>query len=270
MKARGVGIMQLTELFDMSGRTAIVTGGAGHLGRTISQALGEMGAHVVICDRDEGRATRVAGELSQQGIGCGYLVCDTSVEDEIVSAVEKTTSDYGQLDVMVCCAGGSRRPAEIQAGSVAHFCELYERNALATYVSAKAAATAMIKAQRGSIIFIASLHGFQASDPRRYEGVAYERSGAGYFAAKGAVINLARALAVDYGRHGIRVNCISPGYIPNASTDPRMVDRWRDGNPLGIGGQPDNLKGAVALLASDAGSWITGHNLVVDGGWSIW
>ena len=123
----------------------------------------------------------------------------------------------------------------------------------------------------GSIITISSMQGSVASDPRLYAGLDMTyRSGPAYQSAKAGIIGLTRNLATELGPLGIRANCISPGFIPKSTANPDFVERGRRGNALGIVGQPDDLAGAVVLLASDAGRFINGHNLIVDGGWSIW
>jgi gluconate 5-dehydrogenase len=128
----------------------------------------------------------------------------------------------------------------------------------------------MIPARRGKIVTIGSIHGILTADPRLYDGLDFWRSGPPYHAAKGAVVNLTRSLAAELGRYNVQVNCISPGQIPQSTTDPEFVERCRLNNPLQRTGQAEDLKGAVALLCSRASDWITGHNLMVDGGWSIW
>jgi NAD(P)-dependent dehydrogenase (short-subunit alcohol dehydrogenase family) len=116
---------------------------------------------------------------------------------------------------------------------------------------------------------VGSIHGTLGSDPRLY-APGFRRSPQSYHAAKGAVVNLTRALAVEFAPHGVRVNCISPGQIPKPTIDPVTAGRMRASVPLGRLGEPADLAGAVALFATDAGRWITGQNLVVDGGWSAW
>ena len=145
-----------------------------------------------------------------------------------------------------------------------------ELNLRGMYLSAQSAARVMVPQRSGAIITIGSIHGFLSSDKRFYEGLDFKRSGVAYQTSKGGVINLTRHLAAELGEHGITANCISPGQMPRPDSDPELTERCRLNNPLERNGEPDDLKGAVALLASPAGSWITGHNLVVDGGWSVW
>ncbi|MBI4219924.1 MAG: SDR family oxidoreductase [Chloroflexi bacterium] len=135
---------------------------------------------------------------------------------------------------------------------------------------AQAAAEVMIPRGNGKIITVGSIHGFLTADKRFYRGLNFQRSGPPYQAAKGGVINLTRGLAAELAEWNIQVNCISPGQIPSADTDTAMVEKARLNNPLEVIGTPEHLKGAVALLASSASDWITGQNIVVDGGWSIW
>ncbi|MDP6402567.1 MAG: SDR family oxidoreductase, partial [SAR202 cluster bacterium] len=128
----------------------------------------------------------------------------------------------------------------------------------------------MVPQRSGSIITLGSIHGITVADARKY-GSEYDRtrSRIPYEAAKGSIINLTRSLAQELGRSGINVNCISPGQIPRSEHDAEQVEQWRTANVLERTGVPDDLRGAVALLASSAGTWITGHNLVVDGGITI-
>jgi Dehydrogenases with different specificities (related to short-chain alcohol dehydrogenases) len=121
----------------------------------------------------------------------------------------------------------------------------------------------------GRIVLLGSIHGILGADSRTY-GHHYRPSGSDYHAAKGAVVNLTRSLACALGAQGITVNCISPGQIPPANADPETVELFRQASPLGVVGRPQDVAGVALLLASPAGRFITGQNIVVDGGWSAW
>lgn len=262
---------KVQELFDLKGRLAIVTGGGTHLGQAMATALGELGAAVYIASRRQELCEQVAAQMRKDGIDCTGLSCDATDETEVNALVEGIARDRGRLDVMVCNVGGSAMPpTHIPDGSVEEFVATFELNAKSAYLCAQAAARVMIRQRSGSIITIGSIHGLLTTDKRFYQGLNRTRAGAAYQTAKGGIINLTRNLASELGEYGITANCISPGQIPKPDNEPEFVERCRRNIPLNRGGAPDDLKGAVALLASQAGSWMTGHNLVVDGGWSIW
>ena len=262
--------MKTQELFDLGGRTAIVTGGGTHLGRSMATALGELGATVVIASRRQDLCERVAAEMREEGIDCTGLGCDVTDESQVDSLVDRVVEAHGRLDIMVCNAGGSATTTYIPQASIDEFRRSWEMNVTSTYMCAQAAARVMIPQRYGKIITLGSIHGILSNDKRFYRGLNMYRSGPPYQAAKGAIVNLTRALAAELGEYGITANCISPGQIPRSDTDPEMVERGRLLNPLERTGTPDDVKGAVVLLASRGGDWITGHNLVVDGGWSVW
>jgi gluconate 5-dehydrogenase len=262
--------MNVRELFDLQGRVALVTGGATHLGRAMASALGELGATVYIASRRASLCQEEAAALRRDGLDVHGAGCDVTVEDEVNGLVERIAGERGRLDVLVANAGGSVTRSYLPNASIDEFRRSLELNVTSTYICAQAAARVMIPQRRGKIITLGSIHASLTGDKRLYRGLRFHRSGPPYQAAKGAVLNLTRALAAELGEHNIQVNCISPGQIPQDTTDPVMVERCRLNNPLERTGRPEDLKGAVALLASAAGSWITGHNLVVDGGWSIW
>ena len=262
--------MTIQELFDLRGRVAIVTGGATHLGRAMATALGELGASVVIASRRQELCEQVAAEMRDAGIDCLGLRCDVTVEDDVDALVRTVVEERGRLHIMVCNAGGTPPPTYIPNASIQQFMDTMELNATSTYICAQAAAKVMIPQQWGRIITIGSIHGALGSEKHFYEGSGFPRSGPPYMTAKGAVIQLTRTLATELGEHNITVNCISPGQIPKPEHPKEFVERSRRKNPLERNGVPGDLKGAVALLASPAGSWITGHNLIVDGGFTIW
>jgi gluconate 5-dehydrogenase len=256
-------------LFDLEGRSAIVTGGGTHLGMAMAEALAELGATVYLASRDAGRCQAVAATLAARGLRAVGLRCDATDEAETGALVERVVGDTGRLDVFVANAGGHATTTYPPDGRLDEFRAALEMNLVSTYVSAQAAARVMIPARRGSIITLGSLNANLAADTRIYVP-SFRRSGPPYMAAKAGVLNLTRALAAEFGPHGVRVNCLSPGQIPKPTVDPVQVERFREANALRQTGLPEDLKGAVALLASDAGRFITGANLVVDGGWSIW
>ena len=262
--------MNIQELFDLNGKVAIVTGGGTHLGRAMATSLGELGASVYIASRRRELCEEVAETMRSEGLDVTGLGCDVTNERLVDELVESVVRDRGRLDIMVCNAGGGSTTTYIPDASLDEFMRAWEVNVKSTYMCAQSAARYMIPQRSGKIITLGSIHGFLSGDKRLYEGLDFNRSGPPYQTAKGGVLNLTRALSAELGEHGITVNCISPGQIPRSATDPRMVERCRLNNPLLKTGVPDNIKGAVALLASPAGDWITGHNLVVDGGWSVW
>jgi gluconate 5-dehydrogenase len=265
-----VPAMRVQALFDLTGRVGIVTGGATHLGRAMAETLAELGAAVYLAARDRERCERVAAELRAGALDAVGLGCDVTIAAEVAALVARVMAERGRLDVMVCNAGGSFTTTYVPDASLDEFRRTLELNVTGTYVCAQEAARVMIPRRAGRIITIGSIGATLGSDKRMYVGLDFRRSGPPYQAAKGAILTLTRGLATELGEHGITVNCLSPGQIPKPGTDPGFVERTRQKNPLGRTGVPADLKGAVALLASDAGAWITGHNLVVDGGWSAW
>lgn len=262
--------MRIQEMFQLHDRVAIITGGATHLGRAMTTALGELGAATVIASRRKALCEQVAAELQEAGITCVGLGCDVTDEAQVNTLVDETVKMHGRLDIMICNAGGAATASYIPNASIDEFIQTWEMNVKSTYMCAQAAARVMIPQGSGTIITLGSIHGFLSADKRLYEGLDFNRSGPPYQAAKGGIVNLTRALAAELGEYNITVNCISPGQIPKSTTDPELAERCRLSNPLERTGLADDIKGSVVLLASRAGSWITGHNLVVDGGWSLW
>jgi len=256
-----------SELFDLSGRTAVVTGGGTHLGRAMAAALVGAGAFVHLVSRRAELCRQVAAELSPDGSAARGHGCDIGDATAVSALVDEIAAESGRLDVMVCNAGGSsvRGPfIEMSDHDLRHTMDI---NIAGTAACAQAAARHMIPAGAGSIILIGSINGFGGHDQRVY-GADWARSAADYYIAKGAVINMARALAMEWSPTGVRVNCLSPGQMPKPTLIATQAERFRAATPLGRVGVPADLMGAVLLLASDAGSFITGHNLVVDGGWT--
>jgi gluconate 5-dehydrogenase len=258
------------DLFSLRGRVAIVTGACGWLGSAISRALAEAGATLAVTSRDGAQAERFAAELPGQGhVGVGFDQGDT---DTIPGFVAGVLRRLGRVDVLVNNAYGAAAP-NIDDATAEDFDRAYHVGATAYFLLAREVMFHLRERQAaGSIVNIASMYGVVASYPSAYAGLPVN-SPPNYHGLKGAVVHLTRHLAAYWAQHNIRVNAISPGPFPKPETFerlPEFIGRLEQKVPLGRMGQPHELKGAVVLLASDAGSYITGQNLLVDGGWTAW
>ncbi len=259
----------LPDWLSLHRQVAIVTGGGTHLGLAMATGLAELGATVYLLGRREDVVRASAAELAAQGLAAHAVAADAADEAAMEQVVQDIVGRHGRLDVMVCNAGGAHGVDMAPHISVADFETTLRLNVTTTLVSAQSAARAMTPRRSGAIITIGSLHAMLGSDPRLY-APGYKRSTQSYHAAKGAVLNLTRALACELAQHDITVNCISPGQIPKPTLNAFTRENFRNMVPLGRLGEPRDLKGAVALFASPAGKWITGQNLTVDGGWTAW
>jgi NAD(P)-dependent dehydrogenase (short-subunit alcohol dehydrogenase family) len=258
------------DLFSLRGRVAIVTGACGWLGSAMSRALAEAGATLVVTSRDGDQAARFASDLPGSGhIGVAF---DQGATDTIPGFVAGVVRRLGQVDVLVNNAYGATAP-DIDTATAEDFDRAYHVGATAYFLLAREVMTHLRERRApGSIVNIASMYGVVASYPSAYEGLPVN-SPPNYHGLKGAVIHLTRHLAAYWAQHNIRVNAISPGPFPKPETIdrlPKFIERLEEKVPLRRMGQPHELKGAVVLLASDAGSYITGQNLLVDGGWTAW
>jgi gluconate 5-dehydrogenase len=255
---------------DLSGQVGVITGGGTHLGLAMARALAELGMAVVLVGRRADIVEAAAATLRDASLDAQAHAADAADEAAIDALVQAVLARHGRLDLMLCNAGGGQgsdiapdiRRDDLEA--------TLRKNVSTTLVCAQAAARAMMaRGGGGAIVTVGSIHASLGSDPRLY-APEFRRSSHSYHAAKGAILNLTRALACEWAVHGITVNCISPGQIPKAGIDPVTRERFRAQVPLGRLGVPEDLRGAIALFASPAGRWITGQNLVVDGGWSAW
>lgn len=269
------GSPPLHQLFDLRGRVFLVTGGARTLGRDMATALAEAGADGVVTSRHEAAADKAAREISsatgRRVLGLGLDVTD---ETAVAAALGRVGAEFGRLDILINNAGGGGAgPKAADARLETRPREAWEAlqavNVTATFLVCKHAVPLLRKQPGASVINIASIAGLVGRDRRVYPPGMNPQS-IDYAAAKGAVLAMTRDLAAYLGREGIRVNAISPGGFERGQP-PEFVRAYSDRTPLGrMGRDGVDLKGAAVFLASDAAAYVTGHNLVVDGGFSIW
>ena len=259
----------LPDWLSLQDAVAVVTGGGTHLGLAMATALTQLGAEVHLVGRRADVLESAVQTLRQQGASAHAHPADAADEAAMQIVVQRAWQSRQRLDVMVCNAGGGQGREMAPDIKVKDLEATLRNNLTSTLVCAQAGARAMMPARQGTIITVGSIHATLGSDPQLY-GPEFKRSTQSYHAAKGAILNLTRALACELAQHGLNVNCISPWQIPKPGIDPITRERFTAQVPLGRLGLPTDLNGAVALFASPAGRWITGQNLIVDGGWSAW
>ncbi|MBT3603262.1 MAG: SDR family oxidoreductase [Candidatus Latescibacteria bacterium] len=257
----------IQELFDLTGKTALITGGSGYLGTAMACALAEAGAQVIVGSRDLSRAEKAAGALP--GEGHQGVVLDHMDSEKLNAGFEAALAVSGKVDVLI---NNGQNPIANDWTDVTH--EQFSNqlgNASGYFELARCVRNAAVAGEySASIVMLGSMYGQVASYPDAYEGVSVA-SPAAYHALKGGIIHLTRHLAVYWAKEGVRVNCLSPGPFPNAEKAPqKMVERLNKKSPMGRMGASWELKGAVVFLASDASTYMTGQNVTIDGGWTAW
>lgn len=249
------------QLFDLSGRTALVTGGSRGLGLQIAEALGEAGAKVMLTSRKAADLEEAAAELSTKGIDARWIAADASRPDEIRRVVDETLQRLGHVDILVNNAGATwGAPAEDHPLDA--WDKVMNLNVRSVFLFSQAVGKAsMIPRRYGRIVNVASIAGLGGSAEMKF--IAYGTS-------KGAVVNFTRTLAGEWGPYGITVNALAPGFFPSKMTKGVLqqygADNLAAAAPLRRIGDDDDLKGAALLFASAAGKHITGQILAVDGG----
>lgn len=251
--------MSIRPLFEMSGRVAAVTGGARGIGRACADALQEFGCKIALLDILDDRVAQSAQEMGNDTLG---LVCDVTSAASVTAAFDRIQQELGRLDVLVNSAGICIWH-EAEEMTEEEWDKVLDINLKGTFLTCQAAGRIMIGQESGSIVNIASMSGSIANRPQCQVG---------YNTSKAGVMHLTRSLAVEWARHNVRVNSISPGYTLSELTRqfPQYFDGWMPYIPMGRMAQPEELVGAVVYLASDAASYTTGHDMIIDGGYTCW
>lgn len=253
--------MDSTSIFRLDAKVAIVTGASSGIGAHLAEVLAGAGAQVVLAAR---RKEKLESVIESIGASASGFQCDVTNDSDLQNLVEYTMNRFGKIDICVNNAGISD-PAPAEKESPQRFRAIMAVNLESVFVLSQLVGRVMLEAGEGSIVNVSSIAGLLASG---------QIPQASYAASKAAVVNLTRELAAQWARRGVRVNAIAPGWFPSEMThdmfgDPRGQDFIRKRCPMGRTGELWELDGALLLLASRAGSYITGETIVIDGGWSI-
>ena len=256
--------MDGADLYRLDGRVAVVTGAAGGIGTAISRRLAELGARVVLADITEA-VSETAKDIGSDGGATDFVVFDVTDSASVDGAVETVVGKYGKVDVLVANAGIS-----YERRTVDHSDEEWRRvmgvNLDGVFYSVRGFSRPMLKAGSGAIVAISSIAGVKAVRPEVHVG---------YDVSKAGVAHMCRVLAVEWAKLGVRINAIGPGYTDTemlaeiGRTSPEIMAQWLDDTPFGRLMKPQEIASGVAFLASDAASGISGHLLMVDGGYSV-
>ncbi len=254
--------MSVLDLFDLHGKKALVTGGSSGIGRWVALAYLQAGAEVAIAARHSEVIQQVAGELAEAGAGKVVPIsCDVTQPEQVADMVDQVVAELGGIDIAVCNAGIVSLEGMLDM-PLEEFQRIQNTNVTGVFLTAQAAARAMIKQGRGGVIInTASISGHIINIPQE---VGH------YCTSKGAVIQLTKAMAVEFAPHQIRVNSVSPGYILTELVEPLAEYHrlWEPKIPLGRIGRPEELTGLYLYLASAASSYMTGSDVVIDGGYT--
>ncbi len=266
------------EIFSLKNKTAVVTGALGLIGKEHCRALSEAGANVIVADIDEIKCDEFAKSLATQSIG---IELDVTIPESIKNLRDKTLSSFNHIDILVNNAAindmfENPKAASEQSKFENYPLELWQKsvdvNLTGVFLCSQILGTEMAKQKSGCIINIASTYGISAPDQSLYikeDGTQSFYKPPAYSATKGAIIMFTKYLAAYWGNSGVRVNTLTPGGVEN-SQDDFFIQKYSEKTILGRMAKPTDYKGALIFLASEASSYMTGANLIVDGGWTTW
>ena len=265
--------METNKLFDLTGKIALVTGGTGLFGKPISTALAEAGATVIIASRGVENCQKDAEQLNQQGYRAEGMLLDLSDEKNIKDLVDLIISKYNQVDILVNNAVSREGYKKLEETTKADWELSQTINSTGLMLISKEVVAHMVKKNSGSIINIGSIQGSVGPNFAVYGNTGMS-SPLAYTYDKWGMVGLTKWMANYYGKYNIRVNCISPGGFGPGITasfgENEFTENYKKLTPLGRFADDDDIKGPVVFLASAASAYISGHNLMVDGGWTSW
>ncbi|OBI99021.1 SDR family oxidoreductase [Mycobacterium asiaticum] len=253
--------MSVLDLFDLRGKKALVTGASSGIGKKVALAYVQAGAEVAIAARHLDALEELADEIAAAGGRAVPIACDVTREDQVSAMIDAVTAELGGIDIAVCNAGIVSVTPMLDM-SLEEFERIQSTNVTGIFLTAQAAARAMVRQGRGgSIITTASMSGHIINIPQQ---VGH------YCTSKAAVIHLTKAMAVEFAQYDIRVNAVSPGYIMTELVEPlaEYHRQWEPKIPMGRIGRPEELTGLYLYLASAASSYMTGSDVVIDGGYT--
>jgi NAD(P)-dependent dehydrogenase (short-subunit alcohol dehydrogenase family) len=256
------------DLLSLNGRTALITGASGFLGSAMAEALAEAGASVIVSSRTMDQARRIAEKLPRTNQKHHAIALDQMDERSIENGFKDALASAGRIDILV---NNGHEPTASDWRSVTADQFTRQLANLTGYFLLSRHFHDHVVAQRtnGSVILLGSMYGVVGSYPDAYQDIC-AASPVAYHALKGGIVQLTRHLAIYWAKDQVRVNCLSPGPFPSAAAPAEMVRRLQTKSPMGRMGKPEELKGALVFLASNASSYMTGQNLIIDGGWTAW
>ena len=265
--------MNVKKIFDLSGKVILLTGAAGNLGTQYAGGLAEAGANIVLADIDYSKCKIIQSKLEKKfKRKFTSLELDLRDKKSIVKNVKLLQKKFGTIDVLINNAaiqGNHKlRTAKFEDFPLSYWNDAISVNLTGVFLMCQEVGKVMVKQKKGNIINISSTYGIIAPDQRIY-GTSGQNSSAFYASTKSALINLTRYLASYWNRKGIRVNTLSPGGVEN-NQDPKFIKKYSEKTMIGRMAQKDEYVGALIFLCSDASSYMTGSNLIIDGGWTAW
>jgi NAD(P)-dependent dehydrogenase (short-subunit alcohol dehydrogenase family) len=255
--------MTLLDKFRLSGKKAFVTGGSQGIGKSVAIGLAEAGADVAIVARGLAKAEEAAHEIAKLGVKTIAVKADVTVPDQVDGMMKSILKAFGTVDVAFNNAG-TAVVEKAEEMTYENLTRVVNVNLFGLFLTAQAAARVMIKNRKGSIINMASMSAHVVNVPQQT---------ANYNASKAGVVQLTKCLAVEWAQHGVRVNSISPGYTRTElaeSFSEELIKQWVEKIPMKRMARPDEMQGVVVFLASDASSYCTGTDIIIDGGYTLW